>query len=108
MADADANANTPTQKQYKSHSVAKVRLKRSPIPQSCSSPHCWLMIVCISNVTWMTMTVLCEVKFSTAALFNQYAQMHPRVHQNMRGVHHYERVHKGALLVNNMQQQKSH
>jgi len=21
---------------------------------------------------------------------------HPRVHQNMRGVHHYERVHKGA------------
>jgi len=56
----------------------------------------------------MTMTVLCEVKFSTAALFNQYAQMHPRVHQNMRGVHHYERVHKGALLVNNMQQQKSH
>jgi len=22
--------------------------------------------------------------------------VHPGVHQNMRGVHHYERVHKGA------------
>jgi len=25
--------------------------------------------------------------------------VHPGVHQNMRGVHHYERVHKGASQI---------
>jgi len=30
--------------------------------------------------------------------------VHPRVHQNMRGVHRYERVHKGASETCHTQQ----
>ena len=28
--------------------------------------------------------------------------VHPRVHQNMRGVHHYERVHMGASQTSHL------
>jgi len=31
-----------------------------------------------------------------ASALQPVCTLHPRVHQNMRRVHHYERVHKGA------------
>jgi len=67
----------------------RIRLDRNQETGSCST------LVC-SNVVRRTRAsrnnTICDICYLSA--LQPVCTVHPRVHQNMRGVHHYERVHQ--------------